>query len=58
MKRITFNDCLAILLDIFVIPGLWVFSADVKELPALVLGATVPIWTMVAQFYFRKAPPV
>lgn len=57
MKPKSFNDFLAILLDVFVIPSLWIFSALVKELPLLVLGATVPVWTMIVQFYFRKAPP-
>lgn len=53
----TFNDMLAIGLALFLIPGLWVFSVKVAALPEAVLGATIPIWTMIAQFYFRKAPP-
>ena len=52
----TWNDRLSLLL-MAGIPGLWVFSAVVAPLAEAVLGATISVWTLVAMFYFRKAPP-
>lgn len=52
------NDLLAILLLIVVIPGLWLVQGWGKlQLPGEVNGALIAIWTLVAQYYFRKAPP-
>jgi hypothetical protein len=45
------NDWLALLI-LTGAPILWVF-ADLNE---IVLGATISGWTLVVQFYFRKAP--
>jgi len=46
------NDTLSF---IFVIgmPALWLTA----RLPETVLGATISVWTLVAQFYFRQRPP-
>jgi len=52
----TWNDRLSLILMVG-IPGLWVFSAVVAPLAEAVLGATISVWTLVAMFYFRKAPP-
>lgn len=56
LNRKTFNDTLALLL-LGGIPGLWMFSAWVKALDSLVLGATILAWGNVVQHYFRKAGP-
>jgi len=55
-KRKTFNDTLALLLLVGV-PGLWIFSALVRPLDQLVLGATILAWGNVVQYYFRKMAP-
>ena len=52
------NDLLALLLLVVIIPALWLLHGiAIIVLPGEVLGATIAIWTLVAQFYFRKAPP-
>ena len=48
----TWNDRLSLLL-LLGIPLLWVADRWVG-LNAEARGATIPIWTLVAQFYFRK----
>ena len=50
-----FNDLLALLLACGVIPGLWIIHTQVAAFPELVLGSTVPVWTTIAHFYFRKS---
>jgi hypothetical protein len=45
------NDWLALLI-LTGVPVLWVFA----NLNEIVLGATISGWTLVVQFYFRKAP--
>jgi hypothetical protein len=47
------NDVLSIILLVG-IPVLWVAFT----LPPSVEGATIVVWTLVAQFYFRKTPAV
>ena len=50
----TFRDRLALIL-IAGIPALWVMAGTTFiDLPEAALGATIVIWTLVAQFYFRK----
>ena len=49
----TFRDRLALILLVG-IPILWVLAGTVVSLPEAALGATIVIWTLVAQFYFRK----
>lgn len=50
-----FNNILALLVDVIIIPGLW-FCDGLRliTLPEAVLGASIVVWTLVAQFYFRK----
>lgn len=50
-----FNDLLAIVLMVIVIPGLWVaIGLQYLDIPDVVTGATIPVWTLIAQHYFRK----
>jgi len=52
-----FRDVLAIFIGGLVFPFLW-FGQGVGEfdLPGEVIGATIAIETLIAQFYFRKKP--
>jgi hypothetical protein len=51
------NDLLALLLLVLIIPALWLFQGmALINLPGEVLGALIAIWTLIAQYYFRKAP--
>ena len=50
------RDLLSILLGVVVIPGIWVLQGlGWMQLPGEVIGATIAIETLIAQFYFRKA---
>ena len=50
------RDLLSILLGVVVLPGTWILHGlGVVSIPEVVLGATVAIETLIAQFYFRKA---
>ena len=50
------RDLLSILLGVVVIPGVWVLQGlGWMQLPGEVIGATIAIETLIAQFYFRKA---
>ncbi|WP_041219017.1 hypothetical protein [Dehalococcoides mccartyi] len=52
-----FNDVLAFLLILVVIPGLWLAQgADFMTLPGEVNGVLLSGWTLVVQYYFRKKP--
>ena len=54
-----FNDLLAILLAVIVIPLIWLGQGlGWLALPGEVIGATIAVETLVAQYYFRKSPPV
>ncbi len=47
-----------VLAGILVIPGLWILHGrGVVVLPEAVIGASIAIWTLMFQFYFRKAEP-
>ena len=51
-----FNDFLA-LGALAVIPGMWIMQAVMKiSLPAEVNGALIATFTLIIQFYFRRAP--
>ena len=53
-----FNDLLAILLGVVVIPAIWiVHGLGFLTMPGEVIGATIAVFTLVAQYYFRKSPP-
>ncbi len=55
-KRANFNDTLALLLGVVVIPAMWILtSLKIVAVPDIVTGATISIETLIAQFYFRKA---
>jgi hypothetical protein len=56
VKIKTFNDFLALLL-IFLIIGLWILQGKgiITAMPE-VSGATIATFTLIVQFYFRKAP--
>lgn len=50
-----FRNILAVLAFIGVIPAIWIMdAAGVISLRPEVLGALIPVWTLIAQFYFRK----
>lgn len=51
----TFNNILALLALIILIPGLWFCNGlGVIQLPGEILGATIAVWTLIFQFYYRK----
>ena len=50
------RDLLSILLGVVVIPGVWVLQGlGWMQLPGEVIGATIAVEMLIAQFYFRKA---
>jgi hypothetical protein len=50
-----FNDLLALIL-IFGIVALWILQGINKlSMPSEVTGALIVTWTLIVQFYFRKA---
>lgn len=54
----TFNELLALLLLVGIIPGLWIVQGiKLLSLPEAVIGATIMAWGLVLQFFFRKKPP-
>ena len=56
MKLIAdFNNLLALLTLIIIIPGLWVgLGLGWLDLPGEIVGASIMGWTLVLQYYFRK----
>jgi len=51
-----FNHKLAVLLGVIVIPALWIGQGlELLTMSGEVIGATITIETLIAQFYFRKA---
>jgi hypothetical protein len=51
-----FRDLFALLVGVIVFPGLWVCQGKgIVNIPEGVIGATIAIETLVAQFYFRRA---
>ena len=52
------NDLLALLTLVIVIPGLWVLQGMGKlTMSGEIIGATIMGWTLILQYFFRKAPP-
>jgi len=50
------RDLLSVLLGVVVLPSIWAFQGlGMVALPGEVIGATIAIETLIAQFYFRKA---
>ena len=53
----SYNDRLALLM-VLGIPGMWLYQAvSGHALPGEVNGALIATWTLVVQYYFRRAPP-
>lgn len=51
-----FRDLLALLVGVIVFPGLWALQGlGIVAIPEGVIGATIAIETLIAQFYFRKS---
>ncbi len=51
------NDVIALAMLIVVIPALWILQALNKlALAPEVTGALIAGWTLILQYYFRKAP--
>jgi len=50
-----FRDLFTILVGVIVFPGLWALQGlGIVNIPGGVIGATIAIETLIAQFYFRK----
>ena len=50
------RDLLSILLGVLVLPAVWILQGlSIITLPGEVIGASIAIETLIAQFYFRKA---
>lgn len=50
-----FRDLLALILACGILPVMWVLAGlGLVSLPGEVVGATIAIETLIAQFYFRK----
>ena len=51
-----YRDLLALLLGVIVIPATWILQGlGWMQLSGEVVGATIAIETLIAQFYFRRA---
>lgn len=51
----TFRNLLALLVAVIVFPAIWILQGlGYLALPGEVVGATIAIETLIAQFYFRK----
>ena len=51
------NDLIALLLLLVVVPALWITQGlGWLAMPGEVIGATIMGWTLVLQYYFRRAP--
>jgi len=50
-----FRNILALLAFIGMIPALWMLEgAGIIKVGDTIIGATIAVWTLIAQFYFRK----
>jgi len=50
-----FRDVLAWFAFLMIIPFLWISDGmGLLELNNIILGASISVWTLIAQFYFRK----
>jgi len=51
-----FRDVLALCLGVGVIPAVWILQGlGIVNLAGEIVGASIAIETLIAQFYFRKA---
>jgi len=49
-----FRNLLALVLMVFIV-AMWVIQGlGIISMPGEVVGASIAVWTLVAQFYFRK----
>ena len=56
MKIKNFRDWLAIFMAVIVFPVMWILQGiQLINIPEGVIGATIAIETLIAQFYFRRA---
>ena len=52
-----FRDLLALLLAVVIFPAIWILQGlGWMQLPGEIIGATIAIEALIAQFYFRKKP--
>ena len=59
MKIENFRDILALLIAGIVFPSIWILQGiSIIKVPEQIIGATIAIETLIAQFYFRKKPDV
>ena len=50
-----FRNLLALLITVGIFPAIWIMQGiGLLELPGEVVGATIAIETLIANFYFRK----
>ena len=50
-----FNNLLALLLGVVIIPLIWLLDGmGIIDVAGQVQGATIVVWTLIAQYYFRK----
>jgi hypothetical protein len=50
-----FRNILALLAFIGIIPALWILEGKgTINVGDTIIGATIAVWTLIAQFYFRK----
>jgi hypothetical protein len=58
MKVTNFRDYLAVFMGVIVFPLVWILQGiGTINIPEGVIGATIAIETLIAQFYFRKSTP-
>ena len=51
-----FRNLLALLVGVVIFPAIWIMQGlGMLTLPGEVIGATIAIETLIAQFYWRKA---
>ena len=51
-----FRNLMALLVMVIIFPAIWILQGlQLVTLPGEVIGATIAIMTLIAQFYWRKA---
>jgi len=51
-----FRNLLALILELVII-GMWIIQGmSIVAMPGEVIGASIAVFTLIAQFYFRKKP--
>jgi hypothetical protein len=50
-----FRNVLALTVEVGIIPAIWILEGmGIIHVGDVVIGATIAVWTLIAQFYFRK----